>query len=229
MIFRDDRRLVVKGQARQHLFRRRKQTRPGELVRAALDTFVEKGFAATRLDDVSARAGVSKGTIYLYFDSKEALFKAVVKAGMAPAMATIEVLAALAATIDRPAIERLHSYCGVWQRIMRETPTASLLKLLLAESSNFPEVVHWFDDSVVRPAKMAMANIVAAGVASGDFRPIATEIATDMFFALVWQCVFAKVWCGPPSPEQFLEQAFEVLARGIVTGCHEIVCAAQRS
>ena len=198
------------------LFRRRKEARPGELIYAARDIFVEKGFAATRLDDVATRAGVSKGTIYLYFESKEVLFKAVIEAGLAPAIETIEALAALAAKIDRPAIELLRSYCEAWQHIMRETPMASLLKLLVAESGNFPEVVHWFADSVERPAKTVMTNIVAAGITCGDFRPINTEIVAGMFFSLMWQCAFDKVWCGLPSPERFLKEAFDVLARGVV-------------
>jgi AcrR family transcriptional regulator len=71
MRFRDEGEINVKDDARERPFRRRKEARPGELVRAALDTFGEKGFAATRLEDVATRAGVSKGTIYLYFESKD--------------------------------------------------------------------------------------------------------------------------------------------------------------
>ena len=64
--------------------KRRKEARPTELTAAALALFVEKGFSATRLEDVASRAGVSKGTLYLYFDSKEALFKAVIQEGILP-------------------------------------------------------------------------------------------------------------------------------------------------
>lgn len=202
--------------ARQYLCRRRKEARQSELIRAAHDTFVERGFAAARLEDVAEKAGVTKATIYLYFKSKEALFRAVVEAGVAPVLETIQTQAALAAITDRPAIGLLRVYCDAWQRIMRETTIASLLKLLVAESGNFPEVAQWFNNSALRPAKTVMANIVAAGIASGDFRPVATEIAADMFFALIWQCAFNKVYCGPPSPERFLEESFEVLARGVV-------------
>jgi AcrR family transcriptional regulator len=217
MRFRDEGEIIVKDKARESLFRRRKEARPGELVRAALDTFVEKGFAATRLEDLATRAGVSKGTIYLYIESKEVLFKAVIEAGLAPALEAVKAVTAPAAKIDRPAIELLRSYCDVWQRIMRETPMASLLKLLVAESGNFPEVVQWFADSVVRPAKTAMANIVAAGIARGDFRPIPIEVAADIFLSLMWQCAFNKVWCGLPSPERFLEEALEVLTHGVAS------------
>lgn len=201
---------------RECKFRRRKDARPGELVRAALVTFVEKGFAATRLEEVAERAGVSKGTIYLYFESKEALFKAVIDAGMAPAMETIEALAAPSADLDRPAIDQLRGCFEAWQHIMRETPMANLLKLLIAESGNFPEVVHWFANSVERPAKTLTTNILAAGVACGEFRSISTEMATDILFSLMWQCALDKIGGGLPSPEQFLEEAFEVLTRGVV-------------
>jgi AcrR family transcriptional regulator len=202
--------------ARLGLCRRRKETRPSELIRAAHDTFAERGFAATRLEDVAEKAGVAKGTIYLYFKNKEVLFRAVVEAGGATLLETIQAQATLAAITDRPAIELLRGYCAAWQRIMRETTMASLLKLLVAESGNFPEVAQWFNHSVLRPAKTVMADIVAAGIADGDFRPIPTEIAADTFFALMWQCAFNKVYCNPPSPERFLEESFEVLARGVV-------------
>mgnify|MGYP000452777623 CR=1 FL=1 len=74
--------------------RRRKDARPSELTAAALDLFVEKGFAATRLEDVAARAGVSKGTLYLYYENKEALFKAVIQEGIVPVIAEGEAIAA---------------------------------------------------------------------------------------------------------------------------------------
>ena len=81
-------------QPARHKHLRRKEARPSELTAAALALFVEKGFAATRLDDVAALAGVSKGTLYLYFDSKEALFKAVIREGMVPVLERGEALLA---------------------------------------------------------------------------------------------------------------------------------------
>jgi AcrR family transcriptional regulator len=217
MRFRQEGEVAVQDQARNGTVRRRKEARPGELIRAAQDAFVERGFAATSLNDVAARAGVSKGTIYLYFESKEVLFKAVIEAGLAPVKESIEALAESAAKIDRPAIELLRSYCETWQHIMCETPLAKLLKLLVAESGNFPEVVHWFADAIERPAKTAMADIVAAGIACGDFRPITKETVAGMFFSLTWQCAFDKVWRAHPSPERFLQEAFEVLAHGVIS------------
>src|SRR5260370_7750478 len=69
-------------------WQRRKQARPGEILTAALELFVERGFTATKLADVARRAGVTKGTVYLYFDGKEALLKAIVRQTIVPALAT---------------------------------------------------------------------------------------------------------------------------------------------
>ena len=70
----------------QPRWERRKQERPAELLAAALELFTERGYAATRLDDVARRAGVSKGTVYLYYSSKEELFKAVILEGLVPVL-----------------------------------------------------------------------------------------------------------------------------------------------
>lgn len=202
----------MSGQERQCLFRRRKEDRPGELLDAARDVFVEKGFAAARLDEVAEKAGVSKGTIYLYFKNKEVLFKAVIQSGLAPAVASVE---ALAVEIDRPPIERLRRFLGVWQRVMCETPFGNLLKLLAAESGNFPEVTQWFNKTVVCQGKRTITGIVAAGIVSGEFRPVSPELVADIFASPLSLYALSDVWGAPESPDQFLSHAFEMLIRGL--------------
>lgn len=213
MTARTDDRISMKSTARQSLSRCRKEDRPRELVGAARDIFAEKGFAATRLEDIATRAGVSKGTIYLYFKNKEALFKAVIEAGLAPVVETIETATA---KDDRPAIELLHGYFGALQRIMHETPMASSLKLLVTESGNFPALAQWFEGNAICRAKTVLTNIVEAGIASGDFRPVAADAVTNIFFLLIWLCAFEKAWGSFTSPERFFEEAFDMLTRGIV-------------
>jgi AcrR family transcriptional regulator len=197
--------------------RRRKEARPGELVAAALDVFVEKGFAATRLDDVAARAGVSKGTVYLYFASKEALFKAVIEAGMTPA---VEAAEALAKEVDRPAAELLRCFVEGWWQMIGSTPFGSLPKLLVAEAGNFPEIARWFHEAMVRRAQTAMARIIEAGVASGEFRSVDPDIAARVVFApmfsyLIWQRAFGPAMCELPPPEQFFATAVDLLVHGL--------------
>ena len=126
--------------------RRRKEALPAELTAAALDLFVEKGFAATRLDDVAVRAGVSKGTLYLYFDSKEALFKAVVEEGIVPFLASAEQQMA---EYDGEMIDLLRSLFSDWWQKIGATRLAGVTKLVISESRNFPEVARYYHDNVL--------------------------------------------------------------------------------
>jgi len=200
------------GIPRQTTSRRRKATRPCELIRAARQVFVEKGFAATRIEDVAEQAGASKGTIYLYFRSKEELFKEVIRAGLAPAVAAVK---ALAAEADLPPLERLRRFLAIWQRIMAEGPLGDLLRLLAAESGNFPETAQWLRESVVRPGKKEMIGILEAGIARGDFRPINAQIAADVFASPLCLHALRDLWGDLSSPDRFLGEAFGMLIQGL--------------
>ena len=197
--------------------RRRKEARPGEIAAAALDLFVDKGFAATRLEDVAARAGVSKGTIYLYFADKEALFKAAVEAAMTPA---VEAAEALANDSGRPAAELLRCFIDGWWCRVGATALGGLPKLLAAEAGNFPELARWFHDAMIRRAQKAMARIVALGSKRGEFRAVDADVAARVVFApmfsyLVWQRAFGTELCGLPPPEVFFKEAIGMLVDGL--------------
>lgn len=201
----------------QPTHRRRKEARPGEIAAAALDLFVEKGFSATRLDDVAEKAGVSKGTVYLYFENKEALFKSAIEAVMTPA---VEAAEALAKDGGRPAAELLRCFIDGWWRMVGSTSLAGVPKLLVAESGNFPELTRWFHDSVIRRAQKAMSQIIAAGTASGEFRPADAETAARVFFApmfayVVWSRSFGPAVCDLPPPERFFGTTLDLLIDGL--------------
>jgi AcrR family transcriptional regulator len=120
---------------------RRKEARPGELLEAALDLFVEKGFAATRVDEVAARAGVSKGTLFLYFPSKEELFKAVVRQNIAGRFEEWrdELDSFVGTTSD------LLRYCyQVWWERIGATKASGITKLMFSEAQNFPEITEFY-------------------------------------------------------------------------------------
>jgi AcrR family transcriptional regulator len=197
--------------------RRRKEARPGEIAAAALELFVEKGFAATRLDDVAARAGVSKGTVYLYFDSKEALFKSAIEAAMTPA---VEAAEALANEAGRPSADLLRCFVFGWWQMVGSTALGGLPKLLVAEAGNFPEIALWFHESMIRRAQKALARIIESGIARGEFRPVEANVAARVFFApmfsyVVWQRSFDTTVCDLPSPESFFETALDLLVDGL--------------
>lgn len=198
--------------------RRRKDARPAELTAAALEVFADKGFAATRLEDIAARAGASKGTVYLYFENKEALFKAAVEAAMAPAL---EVAEALAADTSKPMPERLREFMLGWWHMVGSTPMGGVPKLLVAEAHNFPEVAAWFHDKIIGRAHGAMMRILESGIASGEIRPMEVGTAARVFFSpmfsyLLWSRSFGPCMPDLAEPEVFLTQAVDILTRGLL-------------
>jgi AcrR family transcriptional regulator len=199
---------------------RRKEARPGELLSAALEVFGERGFAATKLDDVAKRAGVSKGTVYLYFDSKEALFKAAVESAIIPALEAGE---ALAADASRPPAEALRAFVFWWWEKVGSTDIGALPKLLIAEVGNFPELGIWFHENVVLRGKRAAASIIARGVASGDFRPVepldvARVIFAQMFSYVLWRRAFGVAAMPDlPEPEAYFNLVIDLLIKGLAT------------
>lgn len=147
--------------------RRRKEARPQELLDAALELFVEKGFAATRLDEVARRAGVSKGTVYLYFPGKEELFKAVVRHSLTPIIALGSDL--LDSHRGRTA-DLLRELMQVWWERVGSTRASGIFKLVLAEACNFPDLTRFYVDEVVLPVRRVLARAIERGIARGEFR-----------------------------------------------------------
>ncbi|MFZ4538175.1 TetR/AcrR family transcriptional regulator [Propionivibrio sp.] len=196
--------------------RRRKGARPSELTAAALELFVEKGFAATRLEDVAARAGVSKGTLYLYFDSKEALFKAVIEEGIVPTLAAAELQLA---EHNGSSVDLLRKLLFGWWQQIGETRLAGVPKLIISESRNFPEVAQYYHDKVIVRGRALLRNVLQRGIASAEFRSLEVETAIDVIIApvlmlVIWQ--FSLVFCGREiDPESYLETHFNLLVHGL--------------
>ena len=166
---------------------RRKEARPGELLDAALDLFVEKGFAATRAEEVAARAGVSKGTLFLYFQSKEELFKAVVRENISGRLREWEDEFEL---FEGSSADML-GYCmhSWWQRI--GTARASgIYKLMVCEGGNFPEIAAFYRSEVVEPGHLLIRRILLRGVASGEFKPMDAAALEFAVYSVVAPMVF---------------------------------------
>jgi AcrR family transcriptional regulator len=167
---------------------RRKESRPAELLAAALDLFVERGYAATRLDDIAARAGVSKGTLYLYFANKEELFKALVRENI---VVLLDRLRSEIADSEAPSEALIEQFMRRWWREFGGTRLAGIAKLIMAEAGNFPELARFFHDEVIQPNGELFGSILARGVARGEFRPIDIETATHLWIAPL---VLKAIW-----------------------------------
>ena len=199
---------------------RRKEARPGELIEAALALFVEKGFAATRVEEVAARAGVSKGTLFLYFPSKEDLFKAVVRetvAGRFPEWAD-EL-----AEFQGDSVELVRYAMHTWWERVGMTPASGITKLVMAEASTFPEIAGFYQNEVVAPGHDLIRRILQRGIDRGEFREMPLDYAVysliaPMIFLLMWK--HAMTPCAPPSqqidPLTFIDTQVDLILSGML-------------
>ena len=198
-------------------WQRRKDARPAELVAAALEVFVEKGFAATKLADVARRAGVTKGTVYLYFDSKEALFKAVVRETIVPVIAQGEALARAFTGSARELVERL---VREYWRLVGETALAGIPKLMMAEAATFPELTRFYYDEVVTRGHRLMAGVIERGIKNGEFRPVDVMVAaklamSPLIHATVARRAFASCMPEAFNVQQYLDTHIDLYLHGI--------------
>jgi len=183
----------------QPKWRRRKDARPAEIVVAALAVFSEKGFAAARLDDIAARAGVSKGALYLYFETKQELFTAVVRAAVTP---NLDVIEQVAKTVDLPFAQLARMLLTQAAEVMSTTSIGSVAKMVIAESGNFPDLARVWHDEVVSRALGVVTGVIerAQGrgeVLPGDPRYHAFSMIAPMLLGVIWREVLMPV--GAPA------------------------------
>ena len=207
-------RLAKKSERR---WTRRKEARPEEITAAALDLFVERGFANTRLEDVASRAGISKGTLYLYFENKEELFKAVVREGLVSPLA---VMKSVIEQFEGSSFELLRILLFGWWEKVGATRVSGIPKLIFAEAGNFPELARFYVAEVVEPGHEVIATIVQRGISRGEFRsvdPIQTAplIAAPLFVIMMWRNSLAQHGSQAIDPLRYIEAHLDVLRHGL--------------
>ncbi len=196
---------------------RRKQARPAEIVAAALKEFAEKGFAAARLEDVAASAGISKGTIYLYYPTKEALFEAVVHEMITPILDRAEIaqsdLGVTCEQLLRIVLETLY-------RQLIATERRQILRMLIAEAPRFPDLVAFYHREAVTRGRLLLRTIVDRGVATGEFRQGPASRSPEVILGpaimlAVWKMLFESL--DPLNLEQFLDAHLDLVLHGLLT------------
>jgi TetR/AcrR family transcriptional regulator len=196
---------------------RRKEARPGELLDAALDLFVEKGFAATRAEEVAARAGVSKGTLFLYFPSKEELFKAVVRENISGRFGEwnkeFETYEGTSADMVR--------YCfQVWWERIGNTRASGITKLIISEARNFPDIAAFYHQEVIVPGETLIRKIIRRGVEKGEFHVADEEyamfsIVAPMIYLIMMKHSLGACMSEPIDPQRYLASQIETLLNGL--------------
>jgi len=196
---------------------RRKEARPAELTAAALDLFVEKGFTATKLDDIAARAGVSKGTLYLYFTSKEDLFKAVIQQGILPVLEQGEEMLV---QHQGDAASLLEAMLMRWWELVGATHLAGIPKLMISEAGNFPEVAQYYYENVIVRGRGLIRQVLERGIATKQFRVGDIESTIDVILApqmmlTIWRYSLAPCDCGKQDPQTYLRTHIDLLLNGL--------------
>ena len=208
---------MTRDSAKASRWRRRKDARPSELTAAALELFVEKGFAATRLDEIAARAGVSKGTLYLYFDSKEELFKAVIREGLLPLLAEGEELVA---SMPGPAGELFKAIVMRWWEMVGEGPIGGIPKQIIAEARNFPEIARFYAEEVIDRGKRLLVAVLQRGIDSGEFRPCDPDTLVHLVFSplmmrVIWKHSLDCCDVHTVPIDIYLREYLELMLRGL--------------
>jgi AcrR family transcriptional regulator len=198
-------------------WRRRKEARPAELLDAALDVFFEKGFAAARLEDIAARAGVSKGTVYLYFSSKEDVFDALVRA---IPQANVEQVRALAADPAIPAHEMLGRVLRFVGLFLRDERMIKFPRLIVGEAGNFPKLAETYKREVIERGLGILSTLIERGIREGRFREVDARHAAyaamaPLLFTAIWRTTFDQFEITPLDAERFIEQHIEMFLRGL--------------
>jgi AcrR family transcriptional regulator len=199
---------------------RRKAARPQELLDAAMTLFGEKGFAATRAEEVAQHAGVSKGTLYLYYPSKEDLFKAVVRQNLASLITEGQQIAL---QFEGSSSDLLKLLLHTWWDRLVHTPAAAIHKIVLSEVRNFPELAQFYTDEVIVPADALFCHCVQRGIASGEFRPMPLhEVAHALMAPVIFLALHRHSFGACPvergvqiEPEAVLDAHLDLVLRGL--------------
>ena len=178
----------------QPRYQRRKEDRPQEITEAAFDAFAEKGFAATKVEEVARRAGISKGLLYLYFKTKEELFKAVIRGVVTP---RVDELTRTLDSSDLGAEAFIRGPLLAFMQRLPGSPASIVIRLMISEAPKHPDLVDYYWDKVASRGLAALRQLLKRGVERGEFRDSAVTELPQLFVApvmmsIVWGTVFAE-------------------------------------
>ncbi|MEZ5568606.1 MAG: TetR/AcrR family transcriptional regulator [Halioglobus sp.] len=195
-----------------------KQDRRRQLLAASLDEFFASGFAASRMEDIARRAGLSKGTLYLYFDSKEALFQALIEELAVPNIAQLEAISGQAPSLE----DAINGIADFAPQVIRQSDMPRLLKVLIGDSHRFPDLIKAYRRSVVERVLTAMTTMLERSAARGELDIenaglLARLVLAPILFSAIWQALFAN----EDTDDVDLEALFALHARLMLGGLRQ--------
>lgn len=199
------------------LRQRKKEARPGEIIAAALMLFHTRGFSACKIEDVALAAGVTKGTVYLYFASKEDLFKATIRETVLTGLDQIDE----ATRPERKASIRLRTALKIWASLMDNCP-GSLPKLMIAEAGNFPDLAGFFQEEVSGRIRRMLTGIIESGIKQGEFRncdssTVARALSAPVILGNIWRHTFPEQSAELSDSGTLIDALLDVVLNGIVS------------
>ena len=204
---------------KQPKWQRRAEDRPREICAAALEAFAEKGFAATKLDEIAKRAGVSKGTLYLYFKDKEQLFRAVVRDAVVP---NVERLRGDLIQTGLPFGDLVRLFLTQFVAVTERVPVGAVAKMVISESRNFPELANVWHDEVVSKALGTMTALIEMAQARGEVRPGDARLHTftlmgPMLMGIIYREVLEPIGGEPLDIATLARQHADTVLAGLLT------------
>ena len=192
-----------------------KEARRLALVDAALAVFSRVGYAAAKIDDVAEEAGVSKGTVYLYFDSKEQLFEGMVKSKMSPMLNNV---ASLAIDPDQSATDRLKQHLRFFYTKVLDTDRRQIMRLIMSEGPNFPHLAEFYHANVLSRGQAMINSIIQQGIETGEFRNMAGHglmhnVVAGALVAGIWKLVFDRF--QPIDLDSYFDTHVDLILNGL--------------
>jgi len=204
-------------------WRRRSDERPDEVMDAALDLFMKNGFAATRVEDIARHAGVSKGTIYLYFDTKEAILEGLVRRAIVP---IVERSEAMAQSMPGDPVMTIRMMISMVAQRVSDPRLFAIPRLILTEAGNFPEIAQTYRNEVIERGFRVLESLLKQGMEQGLFRPIEPRLAIrNIAGPVIAQALLANVFGAEEDvtidPQQFVESHLNILFNGLLAAPEE--------
>lgn len=192
-----------------------KEARRIAIIDAALEEFTAQGFTATKLDDVAERAGIGKGTIYLYFDSKESLFEEVVRKNLFP---NSDSALSYLASFEGSASDILAQHFRNMYAFLKNDRVPPLLMMIQGETVRFPKLSRFLYEEMIKKSQQHIRGIIKKGIESGEFRPATEQIDTQLLFAPVLSGVMWNLQFGELAPidiDNYAESHIDFMLRAL--------------
>lgn len=199
-------------------WQRRSEERPREICAAALGVFAEKGFAAAKLEEIARRAGISKGTLYLYFPDKAELFRAVVREAVAP---NVKAITSSIGSLEAPIADVIGTLLVGFAEREKRLPVGAVAKIVIGESRNFPELARVWHDEIAAKAISALASIIERAqrrneIRPGDPRLYAFSLVGPMVLGALWRATLVPVGGQPLDLADLARQHAETVLQGLL-------------